>query len=108
MDEASEKMRPRAEASGMVLRARRKLAGWQGKSPEGSEEVGRLAGEAVAGVQHVEEEGELAGQARLAGAEVVQDDHSQLLGEVEHLQGAGRRQETARGGKKTLGNEARR
>ena len=45
IEEASEKMRPRAEASGMVLRARRnvrwlagshlrarrKLAGWQGK-----------------------------------------------------------------------------
>ena len=30
MELASEKMRPRAEASGMVLNERRKLAGWQG------------------------------------------------------------------------------
>ena len=51
----------------------------------------------MARVQHVEEEGELAGQAGLAGAEVVQDDHSQLLREVEHLQGAGRRRQEEEG-----------
>ena len=37
MEEASEKMRPKAEVSGMVLRALRKFAGWQGMPwPESS------------------------------------------------------------------------
>ena len=69
-----------------------------GDRPEGSEEVCGLAGEAVAGVEHVEEEGELACQAGLPGTEVVQDYHSQLLREVEHLEGARKQGDKGQGG----------
>ena len=47
--------------------------------PECPEEVGRLTGQSLAGVKHVEEEGELAGQAGLTRAEVAQNNDSQFF-----------------------------
>ena len=78
------------------MSALRKLAGWQRdyryecpeevgrlagglQVPECPEEVGRLTGQSLAGVKHVEEEGELAGQAGLTRAEVAQNNDPQFF-----------------------------
>ena len=54
--------------------------------PETPQEVARLAGETDGVVHHVEEEGELAADAVLSGAAVVEDQDAQFLRVVEDLQ----------------------